>query len=124
MLRRGAMRLKAAAGTVQQQARTMSNSMKEINTFLVDEQLHGEAFRIFLELILWWHFNREIFPTMPTNLFVQYFKMFLADDISNSLLQQVRVHFEDVTFPNYLVLLAQAKVSEFQIVTQNWICTP
>ena len=98
--------------------------MKEINTFLVDEQLHGETFRIFLELILWWHFNREIFPTMPTNLFVQYFKMFLADDISNSLLQQVRVHFEDVTFPNYLVLLAQAKVSEFQIVTQNWICTP
>jgi len=69
MIRRGMLRLQ---GTVQNQARSMSSSMKEINSFLVDEQLH-------------------------------------ADEISNSLLQQVRVHFEDVTFPSYLVLLAQAK---------------
>ena len=36
MFRRGVMRLQGTA-----QARAMSNSMKEINTFLVDEQLHG-----------------------------------------------------------------------------------
>ena len=62
-------------------------------------------------LIHWWHLDKEMFPMIPMNLFKPYFNIFSADDISNSLLQQVRVHFEDVTFPNYLVLLAQAKVS-------------
>ena len=36
MFRRGVIRLQATI-----QARAMSNSMKEINSFLVDEQLHG-----------------------------------------------------------------------------------
>ena len=44
----------------------------------------------------------------------RFTETYLANDLTQALLQQVRVGYEDVDFANYLILLAQAKVSLFK----------